>query len=159
MTKRLALIVCGVLAGVLLILFTPGHPASSAVTQKINYTIEGDCVDYYEENGEYAFFEDEPDWSCYVVVKVSPTKPVRSVNLQFWSGRKWVTESSAKTDTKGIAYLDFDSVCDDVYCDGEFNYRVVTAAAAPQKSNTSKTFSVTFYPEYMEDEEEYEYFP
>lgn len=159
MTKRLQLIVCGVLTGVLLILFTPGHPASSAVIQKINYTIEGDCVDYYEENGEYALFENEPDWTCYVVVKISPTKPVRSVSLQFWNGRKWLIESNAKTDTKGIAYLDFDPyTCDDSYCEGEYKYKVVTAAAAPQKINTSKTFYVSFYPEASE-EEEYEMFP
>jgi len=65
------LIICNVLL--------PANPASSAAIQKIYYTIAGDCVDYYDENDEYAFFEDEPDWSCYIKVKTSTPKPIRTV--------------------------------------------------------------------------------
>ena len=124
---------------------TPNSSAFAA-TQKISYSIAGDCVDYYDENGEYAFFEEEPDWSCYIVVKVSPTKPTRSVRLQWWSGRKWQQESSSKTSTKGVAYLDFDPYCEGNYCDGEWKYRVFVDSTSGQKSNTSNTFYVTFYP-------------
>lgn len=119
---------------------------ASAATQKISYSIAGDCVDYYDETGEYAFFEEEPDWSCYIVVKVSPAKPVRTVRLQWWSGRKWQQESYDKTDTKGVAYLDFDPYCEGNYCDGEWKYRVYVDAVSGQKSNTSRSFYVKFYP-------------
>jgi hypothetical protein len=137
------LVICNVLL--------PVNPASSATVQKIYYSIEGDCVDYYDENDEYAFFEDEPDWSCYIKVKTSTPKPIRTVSLQYWNSRKWVQESVAKTSTKGIAYLDFNPYCDGSYCDGEWKYRVVTAASTPQKSNTSNSFYVTFYPGTADD--------
>lgn len=129
----------------------PANPASSATIQKIYYTVMGDCVDYYEENGEYAFFEDEPDWSCYLQVKVSTPKPIRTISLQYWTGRKWVQESISKTNSKGIAFLDFDPYCADGYCDGEYKYRALTAAAAPQKSNVSLSFYVIFYPGAVDD--------
>jgi hypothetical protein len=140
------LIICNVLL--------PANPASSAAIQKIYYTIAGDCVDYYDENDEYAFFEDEPDWSCYIKVKTSAPKPIRTVSLQYWNSRKWVQESVAKTSTKGIAYLNFDPYCDGSYCDGEWKYRVFTSASSPQKSDTSSSFYVTFYPGTPDDYEE-----
>lgn len=127
------------------------NSVANAATQRVSYSIAGDCVDYFDENGEYAFFEEELDWSCYIVVKVTPTKPIRTVRLQYWSGRKWQQESSSKTNTKGVAYLNFDPYCDEGYCDGEWKYRVYVDSASGQKSNTSNTFYVTFYPGTEED--------
>lgn len=128
-------------------------PSSSsfAATQRISYSIAGDCVDYYDETGEYAFFEEEPDWSCYIVVKVTSSKPVRTARLQWWSGRKWQQETFSKTNTKGIAYLDFDPYCEGNYCDGEWKYRVFVDSVPGQKSSISNTFFVTFYPGTVDD--------
>ena len=122
-------------------------PTANAAAQKISYFMNGDCSDYYDEKGEYAFFQSEPDWSCYISVKVSPTKPVRSLTLQYWSGTRWKIESKAVTNSKGIAYLYFDEYCDDEYCDGEWKYRVTVAATTGQKSVMSNSFYVTFYPD------------
>lgn len=142
-TVRTSIFMAVVLFGGLLL---PINSATAATAQKISYSIMGDCVDYYDETGEYAFFEEEPDWSCYIMVKLSPTKPVRTARLQWWSGRKWQQESSSKTDAKGYAYLDFDPYCEGQYCDGEWKYRVFVDTASGQKSNTSRSFYVTFYP-------------
>ena len=135
-------------------------PSSQAVTQKINYYMNGDCTDYYDEEGIYAFFQSEPDWSCYISVKVAPVKPVRSVTLQWWNGKKWLTEDKKVTNAKGMAYLYFDAYCDGEYCDGEWKYRVLVAAATGQKAATSSTFYVTFFPDdtpYSDSEEDPNY--
>jgi hypothetical protein len=134
-------------------------PTANAATQKVSYYIDGDCLDYYDEEGEYAFFEDEPDWECYITVLVKPTRPVRTVQLQYWSGTKWKQESISKTSSTGRAYLDFDPICSDgLYCDGEFKYRVYTLAASGVKADYSSNFYVSYYPseivdDYVDDSE------
>ena len=55
---------------------TMSSPANAATAQKINYYINGDCSDYYDEQGEYAFFESEPDWNCYISVYVKPSSHI-----------------------------------------------------------------------------------
>ena len=131
--------------------------SSEAATQRITYYIDGDCSDYYDENGEYAFFEEEPDWSCYITVKVVGTKPARTVRLQYWNGKKWMQESYSKTGTDGYAELNFDPICNGVdYCDGTWKYRVFVDRATGLKSTTSVTFSVTFYPGTEDDYDEEE---
>ena len=131
-------------------------PPAQAATQSVSYYMNGDCSDYYDEESEYAFFESEPDWTCYISVEVKPIKPIRTIRLQFWSGKKWVQETSAKTASNGRGYLYFDPYCSDgTYCDGEFKYRVLVDAASGQKATTSKNFYVSYYPEeetYEEDD-------
>jgi hypothetical protein len=131
-------------------------PPAQAAPQSISYYMNGDCSDYYDEESEYAFFESEPDWDCYVSVEIKPTKPVRTIRLQFWTGKKWSQESSAKTSSSGRGYLYFDPYCSDgSYCDGEYKYRVVVDAASGQKVAYSKNFYVSYYPDdsYYEEEE------
>lgn len=131
-------------------------PSAHASTQRVSYFMNGDCSDYHDETGEYAFFEVEPDWDCYLTVQVKPTKPVRTIKLQYWNGRKWIQESSAKTNSKGVGRLDFNPICaDDNYCDGTWKYRVLVDAAAGQRFRTSMTFEVTFYPMDMSDEDDF----
>jgi hypothetical protein len=129
---------------------TPLNSADAA-TQKVNFYINGDCLDYYDMEGEYAFFEEEPDWSCYLTVKISPVKPIRNSRLQYWNGKKWLQESFKKTSSKGLAYLDFNPYCDGEYCDGTWKYRIVVDAGSGQSSRTSPTFEVSFYPGYADD--------
>lgn len=131
--------------------------ASAATSQKISYYIDGDCSDYYDMNDEYAFFQEEPDWTCFLTVTVKPTKPIRNARLQFWNGRKWMQESSAKTNSKGFANLFFDPICDTGdYCDGSWKYRIYIDPVSGKKSDTSTTFEVTFYPGTV-DEPEFDY--
>lgn len=124
---------------------------ANAATQKINFFIAGDCLEYYEMEGEYAFFEEEIDWSCYMTVKISPVKPVRTSRLQFWNSKKWIQESSTKSSSKGISYLNFNPYCDGEYCDGTWKYRIFVDAASGRSSRTSPTFEVSFYPGYVDD--------
>jgi len=132
---------------------------ADAAAQKVNFYINGDCSDYYDMEGEYAFFEEEPNWSCYMSVKISPVKPIRNSRLQYWNGKKWMQESFKKTSSKGLAYLDFNPYCDGQYCDGTWKYRIVVDASSGQSTKTSPTFEVTFYPGYVDDysEEESDY--
>jgi len=148
--KKLRVLAVAISAGLAINLIPPAQ----AATQSVSYYMNGDCSDYYDEESEYAFFESEPDWTCYISVEVKPAKPVRTVRLQFWSGKKWVQETSAKTSSNGRGYLYFDPFCSDgYYCDGEFKYRVLVDAATGQKATTSKNFYVSYYPE---EEETYE---
>jgi hypothetical protein len=132
-------------------------PPAQAAAQSISYFMNGDCSDYYDEEEEYAFFESEPDWDCYISVTIKPVKPVRTIRLQYWNGKKWLQENSAKTGSSGKGYLYFDPYCSNgAYCDGEYKYRVVVDAASGQKVAFSKNFYVSYYPEegsYDEEEE------
>jgi hypothetical protein len=131
-------------------------PPAQAAAQSISYFMNGDCSDYYDEEEEYAFFESEPDWDCYISVTIKPAKPVRTIRLQYWTGKKWAQENSAKTGSSGKGYLYFDPYCSDgSYCDGEYKYRVVVDAVSGQKVAFSKNFYVSYYPDdsYYEEEE------
>ena len=57
-------------------------PPAQAAPQSILYYMNGDCSDYYDEESEYAFFESEPDWDCYISVTIKPAKPIRTIRLQ-----------------------------------------------------------------------------
>lgn len=141
------------LIALLLSFLFPVHPVQAA-TQKVNFYINGDCLDYYDMEDEYAFFEEEPNWTCYIEVKISPYKPVRLTRLQYWNGKKWIQESTKKTSSKGIAYLYFNPYCDGKYCDGEWKYRIFVDSVSGNPSKISPTFSVAFYPGNRADYEE-----
>lgn len=118
---------------------------AEAVTQTVSYYIDGDCADYYDEEGEYAFFEEEEDWTCYVTVKVKPLTPKRTIRLQYWD-KKWKEENKSATSSKGSGTLYFDPYCNDgAYCDGTWKFRVFVDAVSGQKSTYSKSFEVSFY--------------
>ena len=129
-------------------------PQAIAAPQKVSYFIDGDCANYYDEEGEYAFFESELDWTCFITVAVKPTKPARTVRLQYWSGTRWKVETTSKTNTSGRATLEFDPYCSDgAYCDGEYKYRVFVDATSGAKSDNSTNFFINYYPEVIEEEE------
>ena len=150
--KKLRVLAVIMSAGLAINLASPAQ----AAPQSILYYMNGDCSDYYDEESEYAFFESEPEWDCYISVSIKPTKPVRTIRLQYWTGKKWVQENSAKTGSGGNGYLYFDPYCSDgTYCDGEYKYRVVVDASSAQKVAFSRNFYVSYYPDdsYYEDEE------
>jgi len=145
--KKIALTVFSIAAALISnFIFVP--TAVSAVTQQVaTYYINGDCSDYYDQEGEYAFFEDEPDWTCYMTVKLKPITPKRVIHLQFWNAHKWIEESKSTTSSKGSGTLTFDPYCNNgSYCDGTWKYRIIVDASGTQKAKTSPTFEVVFYP-------------
>lgn len=141
------------LAAVLIANFFLAPSKAEAATQTVSYAMNGDCADYYDEEDEYAIFEDEPGWTCYVTVKVKPLTPKRKVILQFW-GKKWKEEDSTTTSTKGSANLYFNTSCSDTFCEGEYKFRVLVPAATGQKATNSNSFYVNFYPAAVEDYDE-----
>jgi hypothetical protein len=145
------------LAAVLIANFFLAPSKAEAATQAVSYYINGDCSDYYDEEGEYAIFEEEEDWTCYVTVKVKPLTPKRKVILQYWD-KKWKEEDSITTSTKGSANLFFDNYCtEDQFCDGEWKFRVLVPAVTGQKATNSTSFYVNFYPLAVDDyNEDYE---
>ena len=145
------------LAAVLISNFVFAPSKAEAATQAVSYFINGDCSDYYDEEEEYAIFEEEEDWTCYVTVKVKPLAPKRKVILQYWD-KKWKEEDSIVTSTKGTANLFFDSYCySGEFCDGSWKFRVLVTAASGQKATNSKSFYINFYPLALDDyNEDYE---
>jgi hypothetical protein len=145
------------LAAVLISNFVFAPSKAEAATQAVSYFINGDCSDYYDEEEEYAIFEEEEDWTCYVTVKVKPLAPKRKVILQYWD-KKWKEEDSIVTSTKGTANLFFDSYCNSgEFCDGSWKFRVLVTAASGQKATNSTSFYITFYPLALDDyNEDYE---
>ena len=145
------------LAAILIANFFLAPSKAEAAAQTVSYAMNGDCADYYDEEDEYAIFEEEQDWSCYVTVKVKPLTPKRKVILQYWD-KKWKEEDSITTSTKGSANLFFDSYCNSgEFCDGEWKFRVLVPAASGQKATNSTSFYVVFYPLSVEDyNEDYE---
>lgn len=125
-------------------------PAQSQSTnepalQEVDFTIAGGCQDSYEAIGYYGIFEEFED-DCFLVVEVFPAGPSRKAELQYFD-ETWVTETSAFTDSSGIAYLEVDPYCDDGYwCDGVWEYRVLVNEIAGQSAERSITFELDFIP-------------
>jgi hypothetical protein len=132
-----------------LVVVGSGSSPALAATQKWSWDIYGDCSDYFDMYDEYAMFEEDDSYTCYVTAKVTPTKPVRTFYLQYFN-KKWVTESTAKTNSKGQVYLYPDAYnCGDYgsdYCDGTYTYRIWSPAVSGQKALTGEKFELVFYP-------------
>ena len=139
----------------LALVFSNSVPASAAA-QKWSWDIYGDCSDYNDMNDEYAMFEEDDTYTCYVSAKVTPAKPGRTFILQYFD-KKWKTESSAKTNSKGQVWLYPSTTCgeESTYCDGTFTYRIYSPAVSGQKALIGKTFDLTFYPIGWDAEEDY----
>ncbi len=141
--------------GLILVGSTAAEGATTtSSTQKVSYFISGDCLDYYDEYGEYAMIEEYEDWNCLITVRVKPIKPARTVRLQWWNENEgvWVTEFSGNTNSKGVAVLEFNPYCEDPdtgidnYCDGTWDYRVSVPKSGNYKATNSITWSMSFYP-------------
>lgn len=153
-TRKSLIIATFLTAAALVSSFLFAPTKAEAVTQKVTYTMLGDCADYYDEEGEYAFFEDEETWDCSISVKVKPLTPKRTIRLQYWD-KKWKEEDASVTNSKGSGTLRFDPYCaDEAYCDGTWKFRVYVAAASGQKATSSNSFEVSFYPIPVDETEE-----
>ena len=120
---------------------------TSAPSQTVEYTISGGCLDSFEILGHYRIFEEYGD-DCYLVVEVFPPEPSRLAELQYFE-TTWVTESSARTDSTGIVYLEVDPLCEDgLWCDGVWEYRVFLGEESGLPADRSLTFELDFLPYY-----------
>lgn len=116
-------------------------------SQSIDYSIAGGCLDSYETVGYYGIFEEFGD-DCFLVVEVFPPEPSRLAELQYFE-TTWVTESSVRTDSTGIAYLEVDPICEDgLWCDGVWEYRVFLGEESGLPADRSLTFELDFLPYY-----------
>ena len=119
-------------------------PQSVSGKQKVTWGVGGDCADLYDDNQtSYLIYEGE---DCYFTVKVVPSKPQRTVALQYQEGARWITESEVKTGKKGVAILRPETT--DSY--GDFlctywDYRLGVARLGSAKPLLSSTFTVEFY--------------
>jgi hypothetical protein len=126
---------------------TKNEVTEGDLTQTVEYTISGGCLDSYETVGYYGMFEEFGD-DCYLVVEVFPPEPSRLAELQYFD-TTWVTESFARTDSTGIAYLEVDPFCEDgLWCDGLWEYRVFLGAESGLPADRSITFELDFLPFY-----------
>lgn len=118
-----------------------------APNQTVEYSIAGGCLDSYETVGYYGIFEEFGD-DCFLVVEVFPPEPSRLAELQYFE-TTWVTESSVRTDSTGIAYLEVDPICEGgVWCDGVWEYRIFLDEESGLPADRSLTFELDFLPHY-----------
>ena len=61
-----------------------------------------------------------------LIVTAQPASPRREVRLQFQSDGAWITESTARTDSRGVARIALDPHCGDLeWCDSTFRYQLL----------------------------------
>ncbi len=118
-------------------------PQSVSGKQKVTWGVGGDCADLYDDNQtSYLIYEGE---DCYFTVKVVPSKPQRTVALQYQEGARWITESEVKTGKNGVAILRPKTT--DSYGDflcSYWDYRLGVARLGSAKPLLSSTFNVEF---------------
>jgi hypothetical protein len=88
--------------------------------------------------------EEKYDPTCRLTVLLSG-KTVRNISLQFWdeNENRWLVDASRKS-SKGKAVFSINArTCDDEYCNGTWEFRIVVAASAKPKFPTIK--SPSFY--------------
>lgn len=123
-----------------------GQPSEQDVVQEVDFTITGGCLESYDELGYYGIFEEFDD-DCYLVVEVFPASPARFAELQYFDST-WITESSGRTDSSGIVYLEVDQYCEDgFWCEGVWDYRIAVEAEGSLPAERSTTFELEFSPE------------
>ena len=75
----------------------------------------------------------------HLIAWSEPAKPSHTVYLQFHQDGKWITESKAVTDSRGMATIDIDPMCsNDTWCDRTFTYRL---KIGDQRARLSITYS------------------
>ena len=116
---------------------------SVQITQELDFSIAGGCLDSYDQVGYYGIFEEFDD-NCELIVEVFPTEPSRFVELQYFEDT-WVTEDTAYTDSQGIARLFVDVYCEDGYwCEGAWDYRLIVDAEGSLPADRSPVFELEF---------------
>ena len=127
---------------------SPSATQEQRVTsQNISFSVEGGCESSREIFGYYGIFEDYSD-DCYVSVRVSPSDPRRTVELQYRDADgNWTVEDTADTNSSGVANVYVDVTCEgDVWCDGDWDYRVNVKSKGDLPSEKSRTWLFEFLP-------------
>ena len=61
-----------------------------------------------------------------LIVTAQPAVPRREVRLQFYSKGSWITESTARTDSRGVARMALDPRCGNLeWCDTTLRYQLL----------------------------------
>lgn len=115
------------------------------VSQEVDFSISGGCLESNDELGYYGIFEEFND-DCYLIVEVFPSEPARFAQLQYFD-ETWETDSSGTTDSGGVIYLKVDPFCDDgFWCDGVWEYRVTVDELGQLPAERSPVFELDFIP-------------
>ncbi len=135
--------------GVALVLVFPLSSQVDAATQKTTWDAYGDCVSEYD--GTVVIREGITS-ECWIGVIVKPSKPVRKIALQFYEDSRWKIESESRTNAKGRALLEFVWYqSDGCFFDTTFSYRIAVARQGTNPATQSKSFDVSFVPDYNSD--------
>jgi hypothetical protein len=75
----------------------------------------------------------------HLIVTAEPALPRREVRLQFSSDVGWTTETTARTDTRGVARIRLDPTCaGGTWCDDTLRYQLLVGG---QSSRLTITYS------------------
>lgn len=126
---------------------TAAGPADAAARQaiKIAFTASAGCD---EADG---FAEETGKQRCQVTAFLPAGRSDRKVLLQYLAeDGSWIAEDSATT-RRGRANLLIDGACQaedgsDVWCEGAYSYRIVTARVAGLEPIASRIFQIEFIP-------------
>ena len=120
------------------------QPEGKSGKQEITWDVLGNCVDEFDEDqNEFVVYEGE---QCFFAVTAVPSKPMRTVALQWKDSKgRWVTEARARTNKNGTAFL-YPETLDsdgDWFCES-FDYRIGLERLGSAKSLVSGVFNITF---------------
>ena len=109
------------------------------------YDYRGACDDLIYTEEEY-----QAGQECQIFVRTYPAKPKRTLKLQWWNNDElgWVTESSKKTNKKGMATLVIDPICNDgAFCNGIYEYQIYSPKSGKYGAMWSDySFEIEFLP-------------
>jgi hypothetical protein len=120
------------------------QPEGKSGKQEVTWEVLGNCVDEFDaDQNEFVVYEGE---QCFFAVTAVPSKPMRTVALQWRDPNgRWVTEARARTNKNGTAFLYPDTLDGDgdYLCDS-FDYRIGLERLGSAKSLISGVFNITF---------------
>jgi hypothetical protein len=121
--------------------------SQQVASQNISFSVDGGCESSREIFGYYGIFEDYDD-DCYIRVRVTPSTPRRTVELQYRDADgNWTVEDTADTNSSGVATVYVDVTCEgNTWCDGDWDYRVNVKSRGDLPSEKSRTWSFKFLP-------------
>ncbi len=124
-------------------------PASSLPNKKPTmsflYDYRGACDDQTFTQEEY-----NAGLACEIFIRTYPAKPKRTMKLQWWNQDVlgWETESSKKTNKKGMVTLKVNPICSDGnFCDGTYEYQIYSPKSGKYSAMWSDySFDIEFLP-------------
>ena len=124
-------------------------PAASVSSKKpvmtFLYDYRGACDDLLFTEEEY-----QAGLECQIFVRTYPSKPKRTVKLQWWDNDLlgWETEATKKTNKKGMATLKINPICEGGgFCNGVYEYQIYVPKSGKYAALWSDySFEIEFLP-------------